>query len=428
LSPEEAVKEGKELSVEERVALLKQAFGEYDGKALARSTNSFSQAMMAAHAENPALASELFPAIEDAFTDIDFGKMREAVIAWLDYGTAVASKSLEQVLDNPVVVANIVGMLPPMVNSVLEVLSALLENLDLPPEILASALFNVLTGIDAEKLGHVLTELSKQVNLLHAGNYILGGDEPRARAVTTDIAKRVLETLDVNVFVDALIALGEDAEVVVAAIAELFSRDPALVDAMARAVVGLTNVVARIFSNLMNEAANWPADALMVLGKEGRILDAAEFGRALDSFVTYSLRLREANPGLHRDLYVKFLQAINTEQAEIEVRAVLGDLKVAAVSNAGISKALEPEEMGRRINEMLAGFNRVARPAAVREYLSRLFATIDSRELGEAVRNAGGGFVEGLFASAGTARSLLKSVSSVAWKLIKGMVGLITKR
>jgi len=166
----------------------------------------------------------------------------------------------------------------------------------------------------------------------------------------------------------------------------------------------------------------------MVLGKEGRILDAAEFGRALDSFVTYSLRLRDANPGLHRDLYVKFLQAINTEQAEVEVRAVLGDLKVAAVSNAGISKALEPEEMGRRINEMLAGFNRVARPAAVREYLSRLFATIDSRELGDAVRTAGGGLVEGLFASAGTARSLLKSVSSVAWKLTKGMVGLITKR
>lgn len=428
MSPEKAVKEAKELSVEERVALLKQSFAGHDGKSMAENTNQFSIAMMAAHKESPDLASESFPAIEAAFADIDFGKLREAVIAMLDYGTAIASKSLEEMLDNPVVVANIVGMLPAMVNSLLDIVSALLDNLELPPEILASALFNVLTAVDAEKLGHVLTEVSKQVNLLHAGNYILGGDEPRARAVTKDIANRLLEALDVDVFVDMLIALGEDAEVVAAALVALFSRDPALVDALARASVGLTNIVARILSSMMSEAADWPAEALMVLGKEGRVLDAAEFGRVIDSFVTYALRLRDANPGLHRDLYVKFLQAVNTEQAEVHVRTVLGDLTVAAVSNPGISKALEPEEMGRRVNEMLAAFNQVARPAAAKDYLSRLFAAIDAAELEAAVKNVGGGLVEGLFASAGTAKSILRSVSSIVWKLAKGMVGFVTGR
>jgi len=428
LSAKEAGKEVTELSGEERVARLKEAFASYDGQALAQSANQFSVMMMAAHGENPDLASETFPAVEAAMSGIDFGKLREAIVALLDYGGAVTSKALEEALANPVIIANLVGALPPLANSLIDLLSVLLENMDLPAEILASALFNVLSALDAGKLGHVLSEISKQVKSLHAGNLILGGDEPRLRAVFTEFTKRVLDNLDADVAARALVALGEDGEIISGVLVDLLSRDPELIDTMAWASVELANTVTRILASALSRAAEWPDEVLAILGKEGRVLDTAELGRAVDFFVTYALRLRKANPGLHKELYTRALQAVNTERVEIHLRAVAGDLKDAAVAHPGISNALEPEEMGRRVNEMLAGFNKSASPAGVKEYLSRLFSAIDSRELEAAVRNIAGGVVDGLFANAKVAKSILKAVASGAWKLTKNMVGLLINR
>lgn len=428
MSAEELEKEAGELSGEERVEKLKEVLSGYDGEALAQSANQFSKLVMTVHREHPDLAEGLFPAIDAALSGTDFGKARESVIALLDYWTSVTAKVIEDALDNPVIVANIVGMVPPLVNSLIKVLSAILSNLELPPEILASAIFNVLSALDAEELGRALSLLSQRINELHAGNLILGGDEPRARAVTGDIARRLFDNLDADVFADMLVALGEDAEIIAGVLVEHISRDPELTDSVARALVGLTNSITRIMSSALNEAANWPPEVLARLGKEGRDLDVLEIGRAIDSFETYALRLREANPGLHREIYTRMLQPVDIERVEKHLRAFGGDLTAAVGAHQGIRQALEPEEVGRRVNEVLAGFNRSAEPAAVRNYLRRLFATIDSRELEAALKSVIGGVIDALFASAVTARSVLKVVASSVFKFVKNTVGLITRK
>lgn len=429
MSPEEGVKEGGELSIEERVAQLEQAFSSFDGKALAEKANNFSLMMMAAHGESPGLAAEAFPAIEAALTDIDFGKMREAVIATLDYGVAVATKSLEKATDNPVIIANLVGMLPAVANSLVRIVSTILQNTDLPPEILASALFNVLTALDAEELGRTLSTLSEQIQELHAGSMILGGDEPRLRAVFTDFMKRVLDSLDVEAATGAAIALGEDTEVIAGALAELAARDPKTALALTRMAASLGNSMTRTCSAALGEAAAWPDELLVKMGELYReSSDAVEVGRAVDSFVTLSLRFREANPDLYRDMLIDTLRAVNTEQLELVLRGAANDVKQAALANPGIRMTLQPEEVGRRINGMLAGFNRATGQAAVKDYLSRLSSVIDSREVEAAVRNLGGGVVKAVFASPLTAKSLMKAAASSAWKLIKNMAGLLTKR
>ncbi len=427
MSAKETGEEARELSTEERAAKLKEVLAGYDGAALAESANQFSKLVMTVHREHPDLAEGLFPTIDAALSGTDFGKARESVIALLDYWTSVTAKVIEDALDNPVIVANIIGMVPPLINSLIKVLSAILSNLELPPEILASAIFNVLSALDAEELGRALSLLSERINELHAGNLILGGDEPRSRAVTSDIARRLFDNLDVDAFADMLVALGEDAEVIVGVLVELISRDPELTDAVARSLVGLTNSITRIMSNALNKAAKWSPGVLARLGKEGRDLDTFEIGRAIDSFETYALRLREANPGLHREIYIRMLQPVDIERVETHLRAVAGDLTAAVGAHQGIREALEPEEVGRRVNEMLAGFNRSAEPAAVRDYLWRLFATIDSRELEVALKNVSGGVIDALFASAATARSVLKVIASNAFKLIKNTVGLVAK-
>jgi hypothetical protein len=428
LDVEEALKPGEALTTEERVARLEEAFSGLEGKELADRVNRFSLAMMAVHRDRPDLAREAFGAIEEAFTDIDFGKMREAVIAVLDYGAALASRAIEAGTANPVIIANLVGIFPALVNSLIGVGVTVLEATDLPPEILASALFNTLTALDAEQLGRALTALSAQVNDLHAGNYILGGDEPRARAVADALIRRVLDNLDIESAASAVVALGEDTEVITGALVEIVSRDPELIDVATRAVVGLSNIGTRVLSNAMKAAADWPDEVLARIGVEGRVMDTVDAAAAVDSFVTYALRLRNANPGLHRELYTRALQAVNTERVDVHLRTVAGDLKHAAAANPGVRKALEPEELGRRISEMLAGFNRAAGSAATSDYLTRLFRAIDSRELETAVRTTTGGLLDAAFTSADTARSLLKAAASNALRLVKNLFNLIVRK
>ena len=133
-----------ELPQEERADLLKTVFEVVDGSSMAESANSVARLFMTLREERPELASELFGDIEAFFGETDFGKMRTAVNVLLDYWTALACKSFDMVSDNPVVIANLIGMLPAVVNSLIRVLSYSLGKLDMPPEILASALFNLL--------------------------------------------------------------------------------------------------------------------------------------------------------------------------------------------------------------------------------------------------------------------------------------------
>jgi hypothetical protein len=415
------------LSADERRELLEGMLRGVDGSLAAGASNEFSQLVMEIHRDNPDLAADLSPAIEAALSGTDFGKAREAMIALLDYWTEVMSRSIEITAANPVIIANIVGMLPPLANSIIKVISVLLHNAELPPEILASALFSVLSALDAEELGRVLSALSDQVNALHAGNLILGGDEPRARAVTEEIARRVLDDLDAESLARAIVAIGEDAEVISGVLIEIVARDPKLVDLATWAAVGLTNVSARVLEGALEAAAAWPDSLLTAMGEEGRMIDTVEVGRAIDAFITYALRLRDANPGLHRALYSKGFQAVNTERVEMHARAVAGDMKAAAISHPAIRKALEPEEVGRRISEALAGLNVAAGAQATRDYLTRVFGAIDPREVEAAARNIGGGLIDAAFASADIAAPLLRAAASNAWKLIKGVFNVIVK-
>lgn len=416
---------------EERSAVLKEIMGEFDGKLAAEAANSVSRAVMLIHRENPELARELFPALEDFYTTTDFGKVRESVTALADYWTVLAERSVELAMENPVVIANVVGMLPPLVNGLLRVLSHALGEMNLPPEILASALFNILSALDAEELGRALTRASEQVNALHAGNLILGRDEPRFRAIFTDFLKRVLDNMDVDTAAAAAAALGEDLEVVVGVISELAMRDPELLVEATRAVMLLTNSAARMTTGMLSEACKLQPEVLARVGTEARAdLDPVEVGKAIDLYAEYALIFRGANPGLNRDVYTSVLSAVNTEQMEAWLKEVGEDLRAAALANPGIRKALEPEEVGRRLNEALVSFNRSAagRPGAVGEYVTRLLSAVDTLEIETAVHNVSAGMIDAVFASADRVGAIVKTAASNLFRVARHVVGYVMKR
>lgn len=410
------------LPPDERAELVGDLVTGLDSEAVVEAANTLSSLVITIHRENPDLAALRFPAIEAEFAGIDFGKLRESVAVMADYYTAVVNRSLDVAGENPVIMANIVGMLPPLLNGMIRVISHLIDSMNLPPEILASALFNVLSSLDAEEIGRAMSRLSDQVNDLHAGNLILGRDEPRLRAVFTDFTKRILDNLDVEAVSGAMVAVGEDIEVIVDSLLELVSRDPELVLQVSRTTVSLANIAARIVSSSFNELDKWPAETYARIGENLREnLDTTEIGKAIDSWIMFSRNLREANPHLTRELLSGAIQAINTERLELQLLDVSKDMKHAVLANAGVRKALEPAELGRRINDSLVAFNRSAagRPGAVRDYLTELLGAIDSKEFEAAVRTVSSGVTDAMFSSVERGMAVLKPALAGGWKFLR---------
>ncbi|MFH1149394.1 MAG: hypothetical protein V1748_02855 [Actinomycetota bacterium] len=401
-----------------------------DGKALAEAVNSYSLAVMESFKENPDVAKQMFPALDDALTDIDFGKVRVAASELIGAWAELLKHASGIALTNPVIMANLLGTIPPLVNGLLAVLADALDQMALPPEILASALFNTISALDAESIGKILTMTAGQINDLHAGNLILGRDEPKSRAVFNDFMNRVMENLDVKATTDASIALAEDLEVIAGVLTELAIRDDEVLVQLTRGSVEMMNIFARTMSNMLSDFTMLDEGRLGKLGEVARHELAGEIGRMIDLYVTWDLKFRAANPGLNREVYVKGLAAVDTESAETLLREVGADWKAAALAHPGIRRACEPEQVARRINESLAAFNASAagRPGAVGDYLGRLVSSIDSGQMEIAVRNVSDGLIEAAFASTGMVQAMTRIFARNLWKTIKAFVAFVGRK
>ena len=416
-----------ELPQEERAVLLKMILAVFDGSDMAASANSMSRLFMTIHTESPELASELFPAVEAFFTETDFGKIREAVDAGLDFWTGLTCKSFDMVADNPVVIANLVGMLPPVVNSLVKVLSYSLGKLDMPPEILASALFNLLLALDTGEIGRTITSASKMINDLHEGNIVLGRDEPRFKAVMSELAEGILENTDVEEASRAVVALGEDLEVAVGSMMDLLNRNPELLVAGVSTWVSLHNIVARMASGVLGELGQLPDETLSRMGDEiaGK-LDAGEVWRAVNSMLALTGRFMEANPDLLRGVVADTLSTMDRDQLGTVLREAFREVGLAVKEDLGIRKALAPEEVGRRLNDLIVRFNGVG-PGAIKDYASRMLSTIDSDELERALRTLFGGVTDAVLESAEKAKAVVKPFLSAIWRSVRMLPRLLRK-
>jgi len=412
------------LSPEERSAVLEKHIETVDGSAFASATNTWSELVMKVHDERPDLAEATFPAVDAIFRETDFGKVREALTALLDYCTAYMTHAIAMMMENPVVIANIVGVVPPIANSLIKIISVTLEETKLPPEILASALFNTLGALDAEELGRMLTTASKMAIDLHAGNYILGHEEPRFRAVFMDFMKRVLDNVDNEATTGAAVALAEDLEVIAGVLVELIARDPEMVVLTSRMATSIQNVLVRVIANGLTEAVAWPDELLVRVAGEMAEAETVEIGRAIDSAVTLALRLREADPNLHRKLLADALQGLDVGRLELLMSAAVTDVKAAMLADPGVRGALEPEEVGRRINDHLVRFNgsAAARPGAIKDYVTCMLGAVDTRELEKAVHTVSEGMMDATLATGERVKMLLKVVARNAWRFVKLVV------
>ncbi len=143
----------------------------------------------------------------ETLSAIDFGKVRKAMEVKLEGHYPVWEGILSQLVGDPIIIANLLTSLPAFANTFIKLLSNTLQQLDLPSEILASALFNLLEALDIEELGRLVSGIGATVNSLHEGDLVLGLNEPRFREVAGRLIERYMSTTDWHANHEAMVAL-----------------------------------------------------------------------------------------------------------------------------------------------------------------------------------------------------------------------------
>lgn len=418
------------LEPEQRAELVRDMAGRLDGRTLAEAANAFSRVLITLREENPELAEEFYPFVEEAVNSTDFGKVRVGLTASMEYTADMLIHFLDLSLENPVIIANMIGIVTPLVNNLIRVLSHAVSSVELPPEVLASAVFNVLLSIDASELGSTITSLAEIVNALHEGNLVLGRDEPRFRAVFDQFAEGLLENMDTEQLARAVVALGEDVEVVLESVTDLLHRDPQLLLLAGSTMGSLINVFIRGMSNFLLEFSQLPDEILFEMGEDMRQkTEAAEVARIINLYMLLYNRFLEVNPALYEDIAGTVVASIDLEQLGTMLKSGSVRLAGVAAKDPDISAALEPREIGRRVNESLRSFNAymASRSGSASRFMGELFDSLDTGEVELALKNTVGAFTEVFFSSAGRVLAVLKPVATGLFKglgrLLGGLLG-----
>jgi len=386
---------------------------EQDGRALAEHINEMTRRLTEMYREQPELAKKFSPFVTGAVGAIDFGRLREGFAAATDFGGQMTSEALCAALRDPVAMANLLGMLPPALNSLLKVLTRVLATIDIAPEILASALFNTMAEIDQRELGRLLTLGARRINELHAGNFILGGTEPRFRRVLADFLLGLAETLDAQELRDSAVALSEDFETALQAVSDVLLHSPASAGLAASAAAAGTASLARATANIFERLAELPEDVFQQLMREWRKqaspLEAARLINAL-----FSLADRIAADQDGRNSFASVWTAVDRTRVIRVVTKLAANAKDVVSESAPFQNATRPEELGRRVNNGLVALNRrlASSSNSVSDWCRKFWKEIDPVELEKALRLTFVVCTRAFFSTAGRGMALLRPLAT----------------
>ena len=419
----------QEMTPEDKREQVEKMIGQIDAEAVSQSVNSLSQMVIDLNRQYPDLIESARPKIEAAVAATDFGKLRERVVILSDMCAELTKQFLKPAMENPVIVANLAVMIVPLINNVIGVLSDALQKVKLPDEILASSLFNILGDIDNREIGRVTVAVAQMINGIHRGSIILGRDEPRFKKVFTELLDGIMDQIDPEELSNAVIALAEDGETAMQVIGELIRQDPQRFVRLVKTDVAITNAGMRAVSHILIELAAMPEEKIKQIGSHlQNDLDHDELGRMVDNFLAFADRFLELNPEFC--VIDSILAKTDQERLGRVMTRAFGKISKAVVSDPGVSKALEPEQVGQKINTLVLRFNKWAGSEQKGKpgYLSRMMESIDSKELEKAMRYLMNGAIDALFSGAGKGMALLRPMISGTWKMVRFTVGSAGKR
>lgn len=333
-----------------------------------------------------AIAEEMAQAGERTWRKIwntaDFGKIRVGLTAHLDGRREELQGEAD--LFNPVAISNLLGVVPPLTNFALRVLTRALQALNLPAEILANAVFQLLEDVDMAEVGGLVNALGGFVSALHRGNLVLGRDEPRFKEVLGRVSRDLVDNVDGEALKDMLIALKEDGAVIGAVIADYVYATPEATAQVVRGVYLATGAALRTVAETMRRFTELPEDAIgAIIDSYEEAVDMRELGRIINYGAAYMSKAFEARPGEMGRHMGKLLASLDSEEIAAAGKVAALQAAGAALADPKVKAALEPEAVGEMINAGLAAFNGFAwrNTGLMADKAARALAVVDVDQL-----------------------------------------------
>lgn len=330
--------------------------------------------------------------LQDTIRTADFGKIRKMITRQADLNYPVMENVIATIVSDPVIFANLLNILPPLLNNLLKATATGLQEIDFPPEILASAVFNLLDDLKAEELGAIITGLSTLINKIHEGSAVLGYNEPRFRVVIESLLEKTLSNFDQKENIAALAALGEDLEVILYAVTDTLMQKPELLEEILPVLRQGFCTGLRSLAYLLEQLNQLPPQGSLnfIQGQDSAI--STEAAKLVNALVGLSNRVMEDNPGLLEKSLAGFIQTV--DQAEV----------------------------ARLLNRGLISYNKMLTdgPDQVKGELSYYLEQLDQEELSRALLLTSGQLSQTLAGNPRLSRSLLKSFFRLVGGLIRG--------
>jgi hypothetical protein len=350
------------------------------------------------------IAEELAQAGERTWRKIwntaDFGKIRVGLTAHLE-GRREELQG-DAGLFNPVAISNLLDVVPTLANFTLRVLTRTLQALNLPAEILANAVFQLLEDIDMSEMGGLINAIAGTTNALHRGNLVLGRDEPRFKEVLGRVSRDLVDNVDGEAFKDMLTALKEEGAVIGSVLSDYVYATPDATVQVVRWLYLATGAALRTVAETSRRFSELPEEAIgAIIDSYEEAVDMRELGRMINCSAVYMNKVFEARPGEMARHMGKLLASLDTEELATAGKTAFIEVKDVVLADPTIGAALEPEAVGEMINAGLAAFNRFAwrNPGLMADRASRTLAVVDIDQLVLAV---------GELVSAGT-KALIKN-------------------
>lgn len=325
-------------------------------------------------------------ALKKAGNTADFGKVRVGLTEHFERRRNELSG--QPPLANPVALSNLLGVVPPLVNYLLRVLTRVLQGMKLPAEVLANAVFQLLEDIDQAEIGGLVNALSDFVITLHRGNLVLGRDEPRFKDVLRRVSRRTVDAVDGERLREALVALGGDARVVGEVVSEYLYATPESKAQVAGVMYMAINAALRATAEFLRRFAELPPEGMeRMVSLYREAFQPRELARVINYNAVILNNAFQAAPDLAEETLKEVFSALDREEAARAGKTILLQARDALLADPGVQAALQPEALAERINAALAAFNRYLRdnPGALAERVARTLGEVDGRELREAM-------------------------------------------
>ncbi len=252
--------------------------------------------------------------IRETIESTDFGKVRVSFKKHLEGSYPLLESAAAGIISDPVAFANLVNIIPPLLNHTLKLTASSLEQLNYPSEILASAVFNLASDIETGEIASIINNINRLIRSTHEGSAVLGGSEPRFRQVAGKIMEETLQDLDHEAAAGALLALGEDLETILYAAVDTAAKKPELTAALLTAMVQGTSASMRGVCYMLDHLNDLSPGSLAQFTNPFLNSETPGSAELVNGLLTLCNRIFAENPELCEKAAVSFLQAVDKDQ------------------------------------------------------------------------------------------------------------------